>query len=166
MRKKLCRVRILTRVLIRVIYLWYWWIPLNLGLLALVSYFALIYLLYGTIEMQELNTILGKNGNNFFWKFWLPFGIPILLSLGSSLYGSKGVKNNKLDEAIRFRNGQMRVKSDKEASDILRKTNYLDLLQNDESVIFERARKGFDAKYGTKPTNEIFDDLMNEDKYI
>ncbi len=114
--------------------------------------------------MQEINAILGKNGIDFFWKFWLPFGIPILLSFGSSLYGSTGVKKTSLRETIRYRNGQMRVKSDKEASEILKKTNFLDLLPNDESAIFEKARKGFDAKYGTKPSNEIFDDLMNEDK--
>lgn len=111
--------------------------------------------------MQEINTILGKNGLDFFWKFWLPFAIPIFLSLGSTLYSSPGIKKQSLNEAIRFRNGQMKVKSDKEASEILERTNYLDMLQKSDSEVFEKARRGFDAKYRTKPANEIFNDMVD-----
>jgi hypothetical protein len=152
------------QIVLRVLYLWYWIIPLNLGLLALVGYFGLIYLLFGTISMSEINEIVGKSGSAFFWQFWLPFAIPIFMSLGSTLYRSDGVKKQSLNEAIRFRNGQMKVKSDKEASEILRKTNYLDMLQKNDSEVFDKARRGFDAKCRTKPANEIFNDIMNKDE--
>lgn len=150
------------RFLARVIYLWYWWIPIQLGILSLMSYFGLIYLLFGTIDITEIQEILGNCETSFFLYFWVPFAVPIFLSLGACFASPVGSKSRSLDEAIRYRNGQMSVKPDKEAAEILGRTSYLDMLNSNDWNVFLAARQGFDARYGAKPPTEVFKDLMKK----
>lgn len=147
------------RILFRILYLWYWFIPIHFGMLAFVLYFGIIYLLYGTLNMSEIEHILGKSEKLFFFCFWLPFGVPLLLSLGS-IFGSPVGANSSHNDALNFRNGQMSISSDKEASEILKETSYLDMLNSNNSEVFEKAKRGFEAKYGAKPPTEVFNDMM------
>lgn len=56
----------------------------------------------------------------------------------------------------------MSKSSDKDASEILKKTTYLDMLQKNDSDVFEKARRGFDATYGASSPTKAFRDLMDD----
>lgn len=150
------------RLILKILYLWFWVIPIQFGMLAFICYFGLIYLLYGTISVSEIKMFLGKNDTTFFICYWLPFAVPMLLSLGAIFGSSLGSKSKSLEDAIIFRNGQMSKSSDKDASEILKKTTYLDMLQKNDSDVFEKARRGFDATYGASSPTKAFRDLMDD----
>lgn len=150
------------RLILKIIYFWYWHIPTKFGMLAFIGYFLLIYIFFGAISVSEIKVILGKNDATFFICFWLPFAVPMLLSLGAIFGSSAGPKGKSLEDAIKFRNGQMNVSADKEASEILRKTSYLDMLNSNDSDVFKKARRGFDATYGASSPTKAFRDLMDD----
>lgn len=150
--------------LLHLMRLWLWVIPTRLTILAIGLHLVLMYSIFGTVHVQEIKNIFNKNETAYFFGFTLPFSFPMFLSFLSAFAFDKMRSNEtSLEQAIRFRNGQMRVKPPIEASKILRKTAYLDVLNSDESDVYESARRGYDASYSHKPPTEIFKDLMKDD---
>lgn len=130
---------------------------------AVAGYFGLMYLIFGTVDVWQIKAQFEGNYWGYFIGFILPFTLPTFIAFFSAFAETRDSSRNSLQEALRYRNGQMRIKPDKEASKILRRTAYLDMLQSGDSEVFEQARRGFNATYGNKPPTDIFKDLMDND---
>lgn len=142
---------------------WLWTIPTRLNVIGIGLYFGLIYVIFGTVHVQEIKALLGNDTTAYLFGFIQPFALPMFVAFISAFALSRQASGkSSLEQALRFRNGQMSVKPDKEASRILRKTSYLDMLNSDDSDVFESARRGFSAQYGNKPPTKVFKDLMDE----
>ncbi len=156
-------IRLITRITSRIIYAWLWWIPTRLTVIAIAGYFGFIYLLYDTIHVSEIKQIYGDKKWGYFFGFFLPFAFPMFLAFISALAHGKGSSGSSLFQAIKFRNGQMRIKPPIEASTILRKTAFLDALNSNVSDTYHKARRGYDAQYGNSSPTRVFKDLMKDD---
>lgn len=147
-------------------YMWYWMIPIRLGALAFAGYFLLMYLIYGSLSPIEIRLFLKESGTTMFWGFFVPFGVPTLLSLGA-MFGvtspSAAPNLNNINRAIQFRNGQMSVSTPQGAAEILEKTAHLDMIAaNSDQPVFNSALQGFDAKYGASSPTTVFNEMMKK----
>lgn len=150
------------RLIFWLVKLWIWVIPSRLTIIAIAGYFLLMLLLFGTVHVSEIKAMLSETA--YLFGFVMPFALPMFIAFISAFGLSKQASGrNSLEQAIKYRDGQMGVKPDVEASKILRKTAYLDMLNSHESEVFLSARRGFDAQYSTKSPTEVFKDLMNDD---
>lgn len=158
----LSTIRLITRISARVIYSWLWWIPTRLTLIAIAGYFGLMYVLFGSVHVYEIKEYFGGNKWGYLFGFNLPIGWPMLVSFISMMAQGKGSETS-LQRAIRFRNGQMRIKPPKEASKILKQTSMLDLIENSDSDVMESAKRGFEAEYRNSSPTKVFKDFMGDD---
>ena len=155
------------KIILKALYMWYWMLPIRLGLLALVAYFGMIYFIFGSLQMTQIRDILEASDMNTFTGLFIPFGVPMLLALGSTFgvtYAGHAPSPSALDRAIQFRNGQMSVSTPQQAADILQKTAHLDLISanKDTNSVFRSAAHGFDAKYGASSPTKVYNDIMNK----
>lgn len=149
--------------LLHLIKIWIWVIPKNLTIIAIAGYFGLMYLLYGTIHVSEIKSDFGDNKWGYFFGFILPLALPMLIAFISMFSQGASSNGNSLQRAIQFRNSQMRNKTPIEASEVLKETSYLDALCKDDSDVFEKARRGFNAQYGNSPPTRVFEDIMDKE---
>ncbi len=152
-------------ILFRLVAQWIWFIPVRFGAVAMFLYLGVSYLIFGTLEVFEIKRILGDEWSIFFG--WLiPFGWPTFLSFASMFGGGSNStsKSNTLDDAIKFRDGQMGIHSDKVASEIFMKTSHLDVMRANQSNsrAYGQASRGFDAKYGTHSPSYIYNDIVKK----
>lgn len=141
---------------------WFWEIPTRFSILALCSYSGLLFLLFGSMNVSKIENII--ESVNLPSKLWMFIGTPMFVSFVSLFVGAK-VSNDieALEKVIRFRNGQMGISSDKKASKILQKTSQLDVLStHDNSEMYEKAKRGFEARFGTSSPTTVFKKLMDE----
>lgn len=157
----------LIKIPLKALYLWYWVIPIRFSVLAFAAYFGVMYLLYGSLYASDIQNVLEANGVGMFWGFVVPFVVPVFLSLGATFSGggNPNASTSAIDDAIKFRNGQMNIAPPKKAAEILRKTAHLDVIQanKDSNDVFKNASYGFDAKYGISSPTKVFDDIMKND---
>lgn len=155
------------KLIFKALYMWYWMLPIRLGFLALVAYIGMMYFAYGSLQMSEIRDVLEANGIGTFFGFFVPFGVPVFLSLGAT-FGIATSTNapapNALEQAIQFRNGQMNISTPQGAADILQKTAHLDLINanKDTNPVFKSAAHGFNAKYGASSPTKVYNDIMNK----
>lgn len=153
-------------ILFRLVAQWIWFIPLRFGVASIALYFLATYLIYGTIDSSEIERILGNTGFNVFFGWMLPLGWPSFLAF-ASMFGSGSnstSKSNNLDDAIKFRDGQMNQHSDAKAFEIYNATAHLDVMRDNASrgEAYSQASRGFDAKYGTHSPSYIYNDIMKK----
>lgn len=149
-------------LLVHLFKIWIWVIPTRLTVLAIAVYFGLMYVLFGSVHVSEIKELLVGNKWGYFFGFILPFALPMFIAFISAFAQGKGAETS-LQQAIRFRNSQMRIKPPKDASRILQKTSILDLMVNSNSDVMEKAKRGYEAEYGNSSPTKVFKDLMDED---
>lgn len=155
------------RKLLYIPYMWYWMIPLRMGVIAFAGYFLMMFAIYGTISPTEIKLLLKDNGITMFWGYFIPFGIPTLLAFGA-MFAATGASNiapspTALEDAIAYRNGQMSITTPQKAAEILNKTSNLDAMKvYGDMEVMKIAQQGFDAKYGASTPNRVFDDMMKK----
>ena len=157
--------KLLARSLLLLLHLtkiWMWVIPKHLTIIAVAGYFGLMYLLFGTIHVAQIKIGFGDNKWGYFFGFILPLALPMLIAFFSMFSQGASSSDNSLQRAIQFRNCQMRVKPPAEASNILKKTSLLDLIENSDSDVMLKAQRGFESQYGNSPPTRVFKDLMDE----
>jgi hypothetical protein len=103
-------------------------------------YYGLIYWIFDTVHVTEIKEYFGDDKWGYLFGFLLPLALPIFIAFIAMMAHGKNSETS-LQQAIRFRNGQMRVKSPVEASKILRKTAFLDALNSEDSEVYEKARR-------------------------
>lgn len=158
----IAKIVIISRYLLWVIYLWMWWIPTRLTVIAIAGYFGMIYLLFGSILVSEIKEYFGDNKCGYLFGFILPFGFPMFLAFISMFAQGKNSETS-LQRAIRFRNGQMQIKPPKEASKILKQTSMLDLIENSDSDVMEKAKRGFESEYRNSSATNVFKRMMDDE---
>jgi hypothetical protein len=149
-------------LLVHLLKIWIWVIPTCLTILAIAGHFGLMYLVFDSVHVNEIKEYFGDNKWGYLFGFILPLALPMFIAFISAFAQGKGVESS-LQQAMRFRNGQMRVKPPVEASKILRKTAFLDALNSEDSEVYEKARRGYDAQYGNSSPTKVYRDLMDDD---
>lgn len=152
---------IFIRIIIWGIYLWFWLVPTCLTVVAIAIYFGLIYWIFDTVHISEIKEYFGYDKWGYLFGFILPLALPMFIAFIAMMAQGKGAESS-LQQAIRFRNGLMIVKPPVKASNILRKTAFLDALNSDDSEVYEKARRGYNAKYGNSSPTKVFNDLMDD----
>ena len=152
-------------LVLRVINLWLFIIPSRFTILALVFYFFVYNWIVGDQEFYLFKRELGGAGswqNGLFAIFIL---FPIFYSWICMFTAVKtGDKiNATLDDAINFRNGQMRISTPQNAFKILQKSSSLDVLKaNQENKIYADANIGFRALHGNDSPQKIYKGFIDD----
>lgn len=145
------------------LYMWYWIIPISFNVLAFAGYFLLMYLIYGSLQVSEINNFLEGHGISTFVGFFVPFGIPCFLALGAMFGLVSPSSLSSIDQAIDYRNRQMGISTPKEAAEILQKTSTLDAMKvYGHMDVMKSANQGFNAKYGTSSPTTVFKDMVKK----
>lgn len=149
-------------LLLKILNWWFLKIPIRFSILALLGYCGLFFLLFGTMNLPKVENIL--ESIHLPKKSWMIIGGPMFISFVALFVGGKGSKNvSSLDKVVQFRNGQMGISSDKKASEILQKTSELDAMQNNkDSEVYNKAKRGFEARFGTSSPATAFKELMDK----
>jgi len=159
-------IKLILKLILKILKAWYWDIPIRFNILAFLGYFAIIYLVFGTIEVDGIESILKAYDISFFVAIVIPLGIPMFLSFGAMFPESPiGCSPNKsaLQSVIKYRNGQMSITSDKNAAEIYAKTADLDVMNaNSDSEIYKTAIRGFNATYGASNPTKVYNDMMKK----
>lgn len=139
-----------------------WWIPTRLTVIAIAGYFGLMYLLFGSVLVSEIKEYFGDNKWGYLFGFILPSGLPMFTAFVSMMAQGKSSETS-LQKAIRFRNSQMRIKPPKEASNILKQTSILDVVENSDSDVMEKVKRGYEAEYGNSSVTNVFKRMMDDE---
>lgn len=153
---------IFIRIIIWGIYLWFWLVPTCLTVVAIAIYFGLIYWIFDTVHVSEIMEYFGGNKWGYFFGFILPFSLPMFIAFISAFAQGKRAETS-LQQAIRFRNSQIRIKPPKEASNILKQTSMLDVIENSDSDVMEKVKRGFQAEYGNSSVTNVFKRMMDDE---
>lgn len=144
---------------------WFIVIPINLNILATLSYIGILYLMFGTANMQEIQRIF-DGGGILYNLVGFVFVIPSLLSFFSFLSPEFEIGNRfngALNSAIAHRNNMMYNTDPKSAYNIMKKTSHLDMMaSNSDNSAFNNAKMGFNAEVGNDSPSSIYNNLMNK----
>ncbi|MBN9294988.1 MAG: hypothetical protein J0G96_13505 [Flavobacteriia bacterium] len=156
--------------ILKILNWWFFKIPGRFSFFALVGYNLLIYFCFGRWSIEAVEESLGSDSFKYF-LFLLFIAFPMFWSFiccwsGAKMTSSQFSKNNTsvLDRAIDYRNGQIGVQTPKQAFETMKKTAVLDQMKaNEGSKAFDKAMQGFNAQYGNKPPQAIFEKLTGKD---
>lgn len=141
---------------------WFLVIPIRFSFIAFIGYNTLIYFIAGSFDVRLAEKVVNEFGIN---SVWLVFGLglPYFISFFSMFAVTRKSSENtsSLDKAIEYRNGQMSVKTDKEAFEIYKKTTLLDVMKaNKDEYAYKQAIKGFNATSGNDTPQKVLRDYM------
>lgn len=157
-------IRWVLKVVLKAIYAWLIWIPINLNVIAIVLQFIVMYFLFGTVHSSLVKEQFGDNEASYFFFFIIPFAWPMLISVLSCFaHGKMSTSMTTIEKALAYRSQKAMTLTDKKVYEMVRKTSALDFLNSNDSEIAEKARAGLEATYGNQPPNKIIEDFLNED---
>lgn len=149
--------------LVKILNYWFLVIPMKMSLFAFIGYNLIILGVFGAIDMGVVKDALDLSNINHAW-FNILIGFPYFISFYSMFAGantSTGGLTSSLDRAIDYRNGQMSVKSDKDAFELYKKTANLDVMKaNQGSHAYSKAIKGFNATSGNDSPQKVLKDYL------
>lgn len=150
---------------LKLLNLWMFKLPMKIGMLSMVLYMGVAYLIFDTTDMHYIERQLGKDSFAMFIYFVL-IGIPSLISFAVTLHffiGESSSENfsdrvdNSLNGVLYYRNQKMKHASPEEAYKIARNTAHLDMIDKDPN--FKTAKIGFKNKYGNAGPEHVFKEM-------
>lgn len=145
-------------------YLWLWWIPTRLTVIAVALQFLVMYFLFGTVHTSKVHDQFADNETSYFFLFIIPFAFPMLISVMSCFaHGKMSNSLTSIEKALSFRAQKASVLPNKKVFEMVMKTSALDFLQSNDSEIAKRAKSGMEATYGNQPAERIIEDFLKED---
>lgn len=152
------------KITLKSIYLWLWWIPTRLTVIAVAFQFLVMYLCFGTVHASLIKDQIGDNEASYLFFFIIPFGFPMLIAVMTCFaHGKMSTSMTTIEKALAYRSQKAMTLTDKKVYEMVRKTSALDFLNSNDSEIAEKARAGLEATYGNQPPNKIIEDFLNED---
>lgn len=148
--------------LAKILNAWVLVIPAKLNIIATFIYFGIIYLFFGTFDMNEVLKIIGEGGVAHVLLVIFAC-VPILVSFVAFMSPEFSVGSNindNIDSVLNHRNNMMRNSSTKDAYNAMKKTAHLDVIKS--SPGFRDAVIGFNASVGKDGPTDIYNDLVND----
>lgn len=152
------------KVVLKAIYVWQWWIPTRLTVIAVALQFLVMYFLFGTVHTSKVQDQFADNEASYLFFFIIPIAFPMIIAVMSCFaHGKMSNSLTSVERALAFRAQKASVLPDKKVFELVKKTSALDFLQNSNSEVAKRAKSGMEATYGNEPPNKIIEDFLKDD---
>jgi uncharacterized integral membrane protein len=160
-------IRILSSIVkatFKLAYIWIWWIPVNLTIIAVALQFLVMYVIFGTVHTTEVKEQFEDSRTSYFFQFIVPFAVPMVIAvLSCFVQGKMSSSFTTIDKALAYRAQRAKTLPAKKVFEIARKTSAIDFLKSNDSDIAQKAKSGMEATYGHQPPNKIIEDFLKED---
>lgn len=156
---------------LNVLNLWLFKIPSRFSVIALLGYNLLIYFTFGRWSIDAVEQILGRDSYKMA-LFHIFISFPMFYSFiccwsASKMASSEFRKSNTdaIDRAIEYRNRQVGVQTPQQAFETMKKTAVLDQIKSNIGIdVYDKALTGFNADFGNKTPQEIFNKLSSNNR--